>query len=77
MRPQVWMRESLMSFQVLMRESLMSFHAWMREALMSFQAWMRESLMSVDGHMCVDAYIIYYACMYIFGIVVQFATNQI
>ncbi len=65
MRPQVWMRESLMSFQ-----------AWMREALMSFQAWMRESLMSVDGHMCVDAYI-YYACMYIFGIVVQFATNQI
>ena len=60
MRPQVWMRESLMSFQ-----------AWMREALMSFQAWMREALMSVDGHMCVDAY------MYIFGIVVQFATNQI
>ena len=48
MRPQVWMRESLMSFQ-----------AWMREALMSFQAWMREALMSVDGHMCVDAYIIY------------------
>jgi hypothetical protein len=46
MRPQVWMRESLMSFQ-----------AWMREALMSFQAWMREALMSVDGHMCVDAYI--------------------
>jgi hypothetical protein len=32
----------------------------MREALMSFQAWMREALMSVDGHMCVDAYIIYY-----------------
>jgi hypothetical protein len=58
MRPQVWMRESLMSFQ-----------AWMREALMSFQAWMREALMSVDGHMCVDAYI--------FGIVIQFATNQI
>ena len=52
----------------------MSFQAWMREALMSFQAWMREALMSVDGHMCVDAY---YACMYIFGIVVQFATNQI
>jgi hypothetical protein len=41
----------------------------MREALMSFQAWMREALMSVDGHMCVDAYI--------FGIVIQFATNQI
>jgi hypothetical protein len=46
MRPQVWMRESLMSFQ-----------AWMRESLMSFQAWMREALMSVDGHMCVGAYI--------------------
>jgi hypothetical protein len=42
---------------------------FMREPLMSFQAWMREALMSVDGHMCVDAYM--------FGIVIQFATNQI
>ena len=37
MRPQVWMRESLMSFQAWMREALMSFQAWMREALMIMQ----------------------------------------